>query len=246
MAFPVQAPTAVIANSTNVVSITFGSNVTNGNLVVVCVSGYGNSNTNPTTSEISVSGTATLGTWTADKGNYVADGGNYMRGGIFSVPVTGTGTLTVTFTCTGGSYVGIAAAEYTGANVTASRVDTTSTGTGATTSNVQTATFTTSGSTFIIGSLANDPNGGTDTITKGSNYTLVSDKPNSAGIEVGMEDWSTSGAQTNTVANWTITTTSAWVVNAVSYKTTGGGGANWLKESYWWQAQGKGGGQIGL
>jgi len=229
----VQAPAAAYADTNNVVSLAFGSNVTNGNLIVVCVSGFSSSGTNPGTGEISVSGTATLGSWTADKGNFVGDGGSYMRGGVFSVPVTGTGSLTVTYTDVGGSYVGIAIAEYTGADVSASRVNTSGTGTGSTTSSVQTATFTTSGSTLIIGSLANDPNGTADTITKGSNYTLVSAPAHSTGVEVGMEEWMTSGTQTNTVANWTITTTASWVVNAVSYKAASGS-ANWLKEGYWW------------
>ena len=228
-----QAPAATYADTNNVVSLAFGGNVTNGHLVVVCVSGYSTSATVPTTSEISTSGTATLGAWTADKGNYVADGACSMRGAIFSAPVTGTGSLTITFTCTGGSYVGIAIAEYSGTDVSSSRVNTTGTGTGSTTSNVQTATFTTSGATLIIGGLANDPNGTADTITKGSNYTLVSAPAHSTGVEVGMEEWMTSGSQTNTVANWTITTTSAWVGNAVSYKAASSS-ANWLKEGYWW------------
>ena len=97
-----QAPAATYADTNNVVSLAFGGNVTNGHLVVVCVSGYSTSATVPTTSEISTSGTATLGAWTADKGNYVADGACSMRGAIFSAPVTGTGSLTITFTCTGG------------------------------------------------------------------------------------------------------------------------------------------------
>jgi hypothetical protein len=229
----VQSPAGTYTNGGSSVSLAFGSNVTSGNLVVACVSSIYAGSPSMTAADMSKSGTATLGTWVLDKTNNVL-ATYYWGGAILSVPVTGTGSLTVIFTpASGFSYESIAIAEYSGTDVSGSRVDTTATGTGTSTSNVKTAQFTTSGATLIIGGLANDPNVSSDTITKGANYTLVTSVPNSGGIEVGMEQWITAGTQTNTVADWTLTQSIGWVVNAVSYKAASGG-ADWRKAGYWW------------
>jgi hypothetical protein len=241
-----QSPTGAIDNGDSSVSLAFGSNVTSGNLVVVCVSAIYNGAPSMTAADMSKSGTATLGTWVLDKANSVL-ATYYWGGAILSVPVTGTGSLTCIFTpASGFAYQSIAIAEYSGTDVTGSRVDTTATGTGTTTSNVKTATFTTSGATLIVGGLANDPNVSSDTITKGANYTLVTSVPNAGGVEIGMEQWITAGTQTNTVADWSLTQSIGWVVNAVSYKAAAGGSAAFLKEAYWQQSQSQGGGNPSL
>jgi len=229
---------AVINNATGPISLAFGSNVTNGNLVIVSVSVYNSSNTTSyplLVGYISQSaGTATVGTWTLDVNSTESDGGEYINGGIYSVPVTATGSMTVAVNGVSTYlYYVISISEYSGLDVSASRVDTTQTGIATSGNSPVTATFSTSGVTLIKGCLCVDNNGVTNTLTKGSAYTLVYSNGQSAGMGIGDEEYITSGSQTNTTAGWTQNQNGPWVMTAVSYKAAAAGGANWLQMGYW-------------
>jgi len=97
------------ANSSTTVVKAFVSNVTAGNTIIVGVS----SNVNcPLASGVTKSGgTATIGTVTRDI--YAAVSGSSPSCAIYSIPITGTGSCTITVTLSSGYHV-LAIAEYSG------------------------------------------------------------------------------------------------------------------------------------
>lgn len=113
-----------IADDTASISITPDSNVTAGNLLIVYAMKY-----SPSDADVFVagdlsksSGTATIGTVTLDVQNLWDAGSDGVMAGIYSVPVTGTGSLTLQITGDSGCWFFIVVQEVSGADTSASRV----------------------------------------------------------------------------------------------------------------------------
>lgn len=107
---------------------TFSSDVTNGNLLVVVASAY-RAGTPPHAFSLGdltkSSGTATLGTAQLDIQHVRANGSSSeIRVAIWSIPVTGTGSLTLSLAVNTGDYANIAAQEFSGADTSSGRLDT--------------------------------------------------------------------------------------------------------------------------
>lgn len=106
---------------------TFSSNVTSGNLLVIVASAY-RAGTPPHAFSLGdltkSSGTATLGTAQLDIQHARSTGSNEGRVAIWSIPVTGTGSLTLSLAVNTGDYANLAAAEFSGADTTSGRLDT--------------------------------------------------------------------------------------------------------------------------
>ena len=107
---------------------TFSSNVTSGNLLVIVANAY-RAGTPPHAFSLGdltkSSGTATLGTAQLDIQHARANGtSSEERTAIWSIPVTGTGSLTLSLAVNAGDYANIAAAEFSGADTSSSRLDT--------------------------------------------------------------------------------------------------------------------------
>ncbi len=106
---------------------TFSSDVTAGNLLVIVASAY-RAGTPPHAFSLGdltkSSGTATLGTAQLDIQHARSTGSNEGRVAIWSIPVTGTGSLTLSLTVNTGDYANIAAAEFSGADTSSGRLDT--------------------------------------------------------------------------------------------------------------------------
>ncbi len=79
-------------NASGSISAAFPKNVTSGNKVIVTCVSYEHT---PATTDLSSSGTATIGAWVRDHNRPGSAGVQGLA--IFSAPVTGSGTLTVTF-----------------------------------------------------------------------------------------------------------------------------------------------------
>ena len=106
---------------------TFSSDVTSGNLLVVVASAY-RAGTPPHAFSLGdltkSSGTATLGTAQLDIQHARSTGSNEGRVAIWSIPVTGTGSLTLSLAVNTGDYANIAAEEFSGADTSSGRLDT--------------------------------------------------------------------------------------------------------------------------
>lgn len=106
---------------------TFSTNVTAGNLLVIVASAY-RAGTPPhafSSGDLTKSsGTATLGTAQLDIQHARSTGSNEGRVAIWSIPVTGTGSLTLSLAVNAGDYANLAAAEFSGADTTSGRLDT--------------------------------------------------------------------------------------------------------------------------
>ena len=106
---------------------TFSSNVTSGNLLVIVAGAY-RAGTPPHAFSLGdltkSSGTATLGTAQLDIQHARSTGSNEGRVAIWSIPVTGTGSLTLSLAVNAGDYANIAAGEFSGADTSSGRLDT--------------------------------------------------------------------------------------------------------------------------
>lgn len=107
---------------------TFSSNVTSGNLLVIVANVY-RAGTPPHAFSLGdltkSSGTATLGTAQLDIQHARANGtSSEERTAIWSIPVTGTGSLTLSLAVNAGDYANIATAEFNGADTSSGRLDT--------------------------------------------------------------------------------------------------------------------------
>jgi 6-phosphogluconolactonase (cycloisomerase 2 family) len=118
---------------TNLTSLTFAHNVTAGNQIIVAekIENYGAA-TAPSTPTKS-SGTATIGPFTQDAANDGVYGSYYYSLRVWRAPITGSGTLTLSFPASAASWLVVAIDEFSG--MAASPVDGTpvsNTGTGST------------------------------------------------------------------------------------------------------------------
>ena len=206
----------------NTIVITYPNNVTVGNLLVFGVASY---YTSASLSNISMtSGTATLGTITLD-GYY--QNSSYSSGeqgvSIFSAPVTGTGSCVISLNqATNGLYYSsLALQEYTGVDVSSSRVFGTSTGTGTSlspsTSNI---TSPSQGGAFVGGLAYNEE--GTFTISTGTNFSNIYNTVDTQYLPCAFEDYLVSSS-ISSPANWTITGGSSepYAALVVGYKASG-------------------------
>lgn len=152
----------VTGNGSRTATLAYGSNVTAGNLLVAVLSKFtGGASEVPTQADVSTSaGTATVGTWTMDAEQQVrASPDGYIAVGIWSVPVTGNGSCTVSVALGANGYYILSLYELVSPNVTDSRVDVSAVGSNARTGPEITTSFDTTVPDIIIGAVVNDVDG---------------------------------------------------------------------------------------
>ena len=122
------------------------------------------------------SGTATIGTVQIDATTVRADGSGSNRTGLWSIPVTGTGSLTLRLQQTSGTnaYISLIAAEVTDSDVSVSR-RTPVTLTGTTGTSVVTGNITTGGAGIIVGAVSPGNPYGTITITPETAFSTIAE-----------------------------------------------------------------------
>jgi len=196
------------------VSCAYPGNVTSGNLLVVCVAW--DSEDDPSGGVTKLSGTATVGTFVLD-GTVSVTGQQSAL--IYSAPVTGTGSLTVEcYHSSSKSWV-IGVQEYSGADITASRVDGTAktgTGTGLTAS---TATQTSAAGAVFVGACSAWFTTNTTLVpVAGNNFTEIYKQAAGALYMTGgcMDRIVT--ASTPDIADWTLGASVEWAAVCVMYK----------------------------
>lgn len=213
----------VVGNNENdgVLSVTFPGDVTAGNLVVILAGGYqvGGITVGDVTK---TGGTATIGTVTLDRDYTNGD----FDSAVLSVPVTGTGTLTITYN-SGNTTQGVclSAVEYTGADVSGTRLEDSDQGSGASGAPA-TANMTSAGAAVFVGMVTTDTPG-TVTHTPGGDYTQIAEyEAGATGFTYNSCDRIV-GSGTTDAVDWSAPTTVPWTAVGAVYKAVvAAGGRN--------------------
>jgi hypothetical protein len=206
-----QSASNSVANSATIVKA-FGGDVTSGNIVVVAVYGAANASSVPNATHFAKSaGTATIGTITLNATNC----NGILRSIIVSAPVTGSGSLTITYTDPDNGFYGsmgiFELSGFTGIDGTGVF------GSGASGAPT-TSSFNTAEAGFIVGAVATDT-GSAATHTKGEDYTQLVETEDGTSTCTGMIQYRvTTGALTGETTDWVAPTTIPWYCCAAAYK----------------------------
>lgn len=226
----VQEPTVAVVDNATSATKAFASNVTSGNLILIGCSRYAaGGNTAFVAADCTKSaGTATIGTVTLDKQSNVASA-NPTQAGVWSVPVTGSGSLTIAVAGPAGSYFTMAIGEYSGTDVSGSRIDGTPSSNTATTGTnpVTSGTTTSTGDALFFGVAATDYADNTYTPTPGNSFTNIGVEGDGSAHQTGIiarrivTGAATTGLSESLAGSGTL---NGWAAVVVAYKVAGGGG----------------------
>ena len=197
------------------IQVPFAQDVTLGNLLVFATASY---QAQSTVASISYSGTATIGTIVQDiayNNVDLSDRQQYVA--IYSVPVTGTGSLTISFNqgLVSANFSSLALQEYSGADINSTRVSGTNTGFGNSTSPA-TGSLTSPAGGVFVGALAYNNEVGT-TITHGTNFEDIYKTESLDYLPCSFEDYIVTNSVLST-ANWTTGAAEPWANAVVCYK----------------------------
>lgn len=220
----VQKKTATLEGGTSI-SVAFDSSVTAGNLIVVmCTAG---SNTSSPGGPFVAgdctksAGTATVGTVTIDKQLDDTVTGGYQSDGIWSVPVTGSGTCTMQVAnFTSGSWATLEIVEYSGADVTSSRVAATNGASG--TSSAAASGNAASGMAGVFCGVLGVYAGGTVTLTQDGAFSLLDEYEDGSTHEVSSYIERIVSSDTTDSADWTLGSSQDWCACVAVYKQASG------------------------
>jgi hypothetical protein len=213
-----------LADSATSVSVSSPANITNGNLVVIGGNKFSNSQDSYVAGSLTkTAGTSTIGTIALDNARDFNFGPAELAVAVYSVPVTGTGSST--FQLGGfqaGSFLMISIQEYTGVDVSGSRVVGTNSATGTSTAPNSGTVVSGVGGVFV-GSLSTPGTPSSNTITEGSGYANVFKQSASNTHQIGAVSDKIVTVNTTDSANWTLGTSDSWVGNVVFYKESSSG-----------------------
>jgi hypothetical protein len=194
-------------------------NITSGNHIVIgCTVAWNASGNDCAAGDVTkTAGTSTIGTVTIDQEAEHNDGTNYFSACLWSVPVTGTGTLTLQVS--NGSIIGLScvAQEYAGMHATNRVAGTGSIGTGNSTS-ASTGSYAGAGHNLFVGQLSFWTSS-TYTITPSSAYTMLYEVEDAAQMTGGFSESFTTTSTTQN-ASFTIGGTVYWGAGLVVYQDT--------------------------
>ncbi len=213
----VQAPTGVNADSASSVSLAFGSNITNGNRIVVMLARYSPTADTPVAGDCTKSaGTATIGAFTLDDVQDInTTGTEHIYTAIWSASVTGTGSCTIDVALASFNYANLEIAEYNsdvGAITLEDHIGTTGT-TGA----ADTGNRTSVGKAVFIGVL-NYVSTGAITITPDAAFSQLYEEENGATHNTGSMIERIVASGTTDSASWTSPTNNKWAASLAVYK----------------------------
>lgn len=214
--------TGVIGDNVTSVSKAYPNEVTSGNLLVI--SAFKTTSIGEhafvAADVTKTAGTATIGTVSMDV-QLTWQYGYYDDVAIFSIPVTGTGTLTLTVTIPA-AYIVVGMQEYTGIDVTASRLANSSTGTN-TTGAPTTGSVASGMAAVFVGAVVTESSGLT-THTQDAAYTLIYESEDAGSHATGNICDQIVAVDTTDAASWTAPTTRAWGAVLAIYKQAAAGG----------------------
>lgn len=201
------------------ISCSLSSSVADTSLVVVQSSSYRVDNDPYGTSDCAqTGGTGTAGTITRDvQAIWEYTSGAYASAALYSCPVSSAGTLTFTISSiTSGGYTIAAAAEYSGADTSGTRVANTATGQGSSGAPT-TSSFASGGAGVFIGCLFTATSGST-THTPGADYTQIVESEDGSTHSTGGSEDRIVTADTTDAADWTAPTSVPWLAVMAFYK----------------------------
>lgn len=226
---PVQEIAISTADNATAIAQAYSAAVTSGNLLVIVAGRYdGGADTAFVAGDCTQSaGTATIGTITLDEQSKSNVGGSPCQIGIWSAPVTGTGTCTMQVAGAAGSYFFIVPAEYSGLDVSASRIEDTSANTGTSTSPATTGNVTTADAGLMMAGLVTDFSGPDVNPVIGGSFVSLGTVVDATAHQTGAVARRIVTSGTADQASWTLETSglSGWAAILVAYKAAGGGGS---------------------
>lgn len=222
----------VNADSTTSISRAFGSNVTSGNLLVVVCAKYSPNNDTFVSGDLTKSaGTATIGTPTLDAVIDTDFDGSGTRCvvGIFSVLVTGTGSLTLQVAgATAGSYLNLATAEFSSSTGwDSSRVEDTSTAQTATdgVTAADSGNADSAGAALFVGGLSL-PIASNQAITEDAAFSRIFEEEDGSAHNCASAIRRIVSTGTTDSASWTVHSSAlGWAAAVVVYKAVVSGAA---------------------
>jgi hypothetical protein len=204
------------------ITLAFAGNITAGNRIVIAV--YLQCDENPVHPFVvgdiaKTAGTATIGSWTLDVDiNHSISGNTYQEATIFSAPVTGTGSCTITITDAGKSglwsILGIAEFHSDAGDITLEDTDKGEDSTGAPT----TGDAVSVGAAVFVGALSFYTSSGAQTITEDAAFTLIYEEQDGNNHGVGSSIYRIVSSGTTDAASWTSPTTKSWGAVVAVYK----------------------------
>lgn len=218
-----------VADSATSVSKAYAGNVTSGNLLIIVGVKYSPSNDTFAAGDCTKSaGTATVGTITLDKvNNYNYSGSEYVTVGIWSVPVTGTGSCTMQVGGgVAGSYWIIGIEEVSGADTGASRVEGTNSNQN-TSGAPDTGTVASAGGALFVGGLGTVTSGATTHTADGAFTLIYEQEDGSAHMTGSVIDMIVTTGTTDS-ASWTAPSGPQWAAALAVYKEASGAAATSL------------------
>jgi hypothetical protein len=226
----VQSKANVAAGQVSSLAIAFDSSVTSGNLVVVGFAGYFGADISPpftiTAGMLTkTAGTSTVGTITLDVSTKRTAGSDENHVAIFSVPVTGSGTLTLTFN--NGTGIGshqfyvLIGSEVDDADVSGTRVNATASDNNNDDTAGASGNVATGGAGIIFGMLAPGAPYGTSTATPNAEFSggQVSEQEDDSQYNHWF-GYRTVTTDTTDSVDVTWGATSEWVAVAAAYKSS--------------------------
>jgi hypothetical protein len=221
---PVQHAKATPGDSVTGVSKAFASNVTSGDLLTVCVTRYtGNHAGDPLVvgDLTKIAGTATIGTVVLVTQENANDTNNIFYAAVFSVPATGTGSLTLQVDSADPSnYYEMFLAEWPSTVSATSEASSTNLGTSATIDSGNAASA--AGAVFVgCGTSLQDTN---TAITQDGAWTLLDEEENGTLHQTGNAAYRSVSTGTTDSGTWTINASFGWAAAIAVFADSAGGG----------------------
>jgi hypothetical protein len=226
----VQERTTLLGGSNvSTLSIPFGSNVTAGNLCVVAFAHYCDPALTPLAAHLTkASGTATIGTIALDVQRVVTAPQDQFSVAIYSFPITGSGSLTMTWGTQSGSYPTACYGEYAstvGWSATAATRLEASNSVTANSAAVDSGNGTSAGEALFFG-VATDARPVSQTTTQDGAFTLLYENEDPTTYNTASFIRRIVSTGTTDSASWTISTPRPYAAALAVYKETGGGGGS--------------------
>ena len=216
------------ANADDATSIAraFPGNITSGNRIVIGVARFTPGNDPPVVGDISQSaGTATVGAFTLDRvHNYLYDTGVYLAVALFSAPVTGTGSCTITVAGgPAGCYWNIGIAEFHSDNGSIA-VGNVNSGQGNSAA-ADSGNVTSIGGAVFVGAMGL-ASAGAITITPDGTFSQIYEEQDGALHMTGSFIYRIVSSGTTDSASWTVTS-NHWAASVVEYDEPAAGGVTY-------------------
>lgn len=204
-----------LADSAGTAAISADFNVTAGNLLIVAVTRYTNNTNDPVVvgDLAKTGGTSTIGTIALDsKANDASNPNDFIDSAIFSIPCTGSGSLTFTYTGNASEFYFLSFQEWTGLQTTLSAQAS------ANGSSVAPAsgTISPSGEGLVIGCMASNSVVAV-TVTEGSQYALIAEEENGAAHAVASCMYKITDVGGTHNATWDLSATKEWAACIAFY-----------------------------